>query len=189
MSPQLAIDLLWLLWGVSWWAAAWWSRRTQKRAPWRENLAHRIIVLLGLILLFGLYSPRPLALHRLWTLPVSWGWVSVWVALAGFVFTWWARLHLGALWSSDVGRKNNHHVVTSGPYALVRHPIYSGLILAGAATAADLGTATAIAGAAIMTLGWYVKARLEENFLRAELGSAYDGYGARVPMLVPFLKL
>jgi len=79
-------------------------------------------------------------------------------------------------------------VIDTGPYGLVRHPIYSGITLASIATAALRGTASAWLGAAVMTLGWYVKARMEEGFLREELGEdAYDAYARRVPMLIPRL--
>jgi protein-S-isoprenylcysteine O-methyltransferase Ste14 len=188
MSPQLAIYLLWFLWVASWFAAAFWTGRTQKRASLKDNLIQRAVVLLGVVLLFGLYSPRPLALHSLWTLSDAWGWAMAALVFAGLAFCWWARIHLGRLWSSNVGRKEDHYVVQSGPYAWVRHPIYSGIMLASFATAAQMGTMAALAGAAIMALGWYVKARMEERFLRAELGPAYAAYAERVAMLIPFVR-
>jgi protein-S-isoprenylcysteine O-methyltransferase Ste14 len=86
-----------------------------------------------------------------------------------------------------VSRKAEHHIVDTGPYRIVRHPIYTGIILASAATALQRGTAQAWLGMSVMTLGWYIKARLEERFLRDELGAdAYGAYARRVPMLVPF---
>ena len=86
-------------------------------------------------------------------------------------------------------RTVGHHVVDSGPYALVRHPIYTGIIIAYFATAIPTGPGAALAGAVAMTVGWYLKARLEERFLRAELGrEAYDAYARRTAMLAPFLK-
>ena len=109
------------------------------------------------------------------------------VALAGLAFTWWARIHLGTLWSGNVTRKPDHHIVDTGPYGLVRHPIYTGLLVALYATALDRGSVLAIAGAAVLTLAFAIKARLEERFLGAELGAeTYGGYRRRVPMLVPF---
>ena len=71
----------------------------------------------------------------------------------------------------------------------MRHPIYTGIIVASAATAALRATAGAWLGVALMTLGWYVKARLEERFLREQLGpDNYDAYARRVPMLIPFVR-
>jgi protein-S-isoprenylcysteine O-methyltransferase Ste14 len=108
-------------------------------------------------------------------------------AVSGFGFAWWARLYLGRLWSSSVTKKANHHVVDTGPYAIVRHPIYTGLIAACFATALLKGTPAGIVGAILMTLGFSIKARLEERFLREQLGpDAYDSYRRRVPMLLPF---
>jgi protein-S-isoprenylcysteine O-methyltransferase Ste14 len=108
------------------------------------------------------------------------------VAIAGFAFTWWARLHLGRLWSSSVTRKADHHVVETGPYAIVRHPIYTGLLFAIAATVGMRASLATLAAAFLIVSGIYVKARLEEEFLRAELGAdAYDAYARRVPMLIP----
>ena len=189
MSPQLVIYLLWVAWSLSWLAAAVWSRPTAKRAPWTENITQRLIVALGVVLLFGFYSPRFLALITLWVLPDLWGWLMAGLVLAGFAFCWWARIHLGELWSSDVARKADHRVVETGPYAVVRHPIYAGLILAGFASAVEFGTAAALFGAAMMALGWYLKARFEERFLIRELGPAYRDYCQHVAMLVPFLKI
>src|SRR5438552_6365579 len=114
---------------------------------------------------------------RLWHAGDGLGWVLVAATLAGVSFTWWARIHLGRLWSGSVTRKADHRVVDTGPYGLVRHPIYTGVIFATAATMIAEGTIYAVSGAALMTIGWYVKARLEERFLRAELGAnAYAEY-------------
>lgn len=104
----------------------------------------------------------------------------------GLAFAWWARLHLGRLWSGTVTAKAEHHVVDTGPYRLVRHPIYTGLLLAILATMVAKGTVWGIAGAVLVIVGTVIKAKLEERFLRGELGSAYDDYARRVPMLVPF---
>ena len=77
-------------------------------------------------------------------------------------------------------------MIDTGPYALVRHPIYTGIILAIAATALQNGTAAGFLGAGLIIAGFYSKARLEERFLREQLGEEnYGAYARRVPMLVP----
>ena len=122
----------------------------------------------------------------LWRTPIALAWAMAAVVFAGLLFTWWARIHLGRLWSSSVTRKADHHVVDTGPYGIVRHPIYTGIILASLATAAMRGTALAWLGACVMTTGWVIKARLEEEFLREQLGAdVYGEYARRVPMLAP----
>jgi protein-S-isoprenylcysteine O-methyltransferase Ste14 len=91
------------------------------------------------------------------------------------------------MWSSSVTRKADHHIVDTGPYRLVRHPIYTGMIFACLATAVAQGTPASFAGVALMIAGIVVKARLEETFLREEFERELcDAYARRVPMLVPF---
>ncbi|HVU19321.1 MAG TPA: isoprenylcysteine carboxylmethyltransferase family protein, partial [Rhizomicrobium sp.] len=97
----------------------------------------------------------------------------------------WARIWLGALWSGQVTKKEDHRVIDTGPYRIVRHPIYTGILIAIYATAALKGTVLALAGALLITIGLWMKARLEERFLRDELGRDYDAYRTRVPMLMP----
>jgi len=111
------------------------------------------------------------------------------LTIAGFAFAWWARLTIGTLWSSGVTRKADHRIVDTGPYGLVRHPIYTGLIVSAFATAFVPLTPLTLVGASLVTVGFYLKGRLEEGFLRAELGrEVYDAYARRVPMLVPWVK-
>jgi len=180
---------VWLLWWASWLAAAAWSDRTVKQPARHRQIVYRLLAVVGMVLLFGLYE-HPLRVELvLWRAPDTLAWAMAALAAAGLLFTWWARIHLGRLWSSSVTRKAGHHVVDTGPYGIVRHPIYSGIILASAATAAARGTALAWLGAGVMTAGWIVKARLEEEFLRDQLGAEdYAEYAGRVPMLVPFTR-
>jgi len=176
--------LVWLAWAASWIAAALWAARTVERP--RGQTAYRILTTLGFVLLFFFWRVHT---ARFWRLDSGWQWALVGVAVLGFALCWWARLYMGRLWSASITRKEDHRVVDTGPYALVRHPIYTGISLAAFATALQEGSLIALAGAVLLTWGWYVKARIEENFLRAELGAeAYDAYAARVAMLVPFFK-
>lgn len=189
MTPQTVTNGLWLVWVIGWWAAAAWSDRTVKGPATRHQIVYRLLAAGGAALLFGLYR-HPLGTELvLWRLPDAAAWVTVALVFIGLLFTWWARIHLGRLWSSNVARKADHHVVDTGPYGLVRHPIYTGIILASIATAALRGTLAAWFGVGLMTLGWWIKARMEEGFLREQLGAeAYGNYARRVPMLVPILS-
>jgi len=87
-----------------------------------------------------------------------------------------------------ITHKEDHRVIDTGPYGLVRHPIYTGLIAGMLATGVAVGTVTAMLGAMLISVGMWQKARMEEAFLTAELGAdAYGSYCRRVPMLIPFL--
>lgn len=186
MTPETTIRTMWLAWWISWLAAAVWSDRVVKRPATRHQIVYRLLAGLGAVLLFGTYGRDLQAEMILWHTPVPLAWALVVVVLAGLIFTWWARIHLGRLWSSSVTRKADHHVVDTGPYGIVRHPIYTGIILASAATAAMRGSVLAWLGACVMTTGWVIKARLEEEFLREQLGAeTYGEYARRVPMLAP----
>lgn len=187
MTPQIAVNYLWAVWFLSWIAAAFWSSRAAKRPTLGSELLYRVVTFVGAALLFGFVSRDYNGPLPLWSFDQSTGWIVFALCVLGFAFCWWARIHLGQLWSGWVSRKADHHIVDTGPYAIVRHPIYSGLILSVFATAALKGTGIAVLGALIMTLGFWIKARLEERFLRDELGAdSYDAYRRRVPMLVPF---
>ena len=186
MRPLVVIGILWIGFVLSWIAAMPWSSAAEKRAGLNRELAYRIVLVTGGVIFFipahGYEGPL-----RLWWLPFQAVWPMVWTIALGFAFAWWARIWLGSLWSGQVTKKADHRVVDTGPYAIVRHPIYTGILLAVYATAALKGTVLGIAGAAIITLGLWMKARLEEGWLREELGAdAYDSYRRRVPMLMPF---
>lgn len=184
MSPYRVLIWVWVAWAVSWWIAALWANRTQATPGFTAELRYRLFTLAGVVLLF---YPRPRG-PRLWTTPIAWQWGLVAVAVAGFALCWWARIYLGRLWSGSVTRKSDHRIIDTGPYALVRHPIYTGLIIAAAATAALKGSSFALAGLALLILGCWIKARLEERFLSAELGAeTYDAYRRRTGMLLPGL--
>ena len=187
MTPEHALIIAWALWIASWLAAALWAAPTTKRPARGEEWLYRIVTLAGAFLLFSAFRHPQYARERLWAPGEAAGWALVAIALLGFAFTWWARIRLGRLWSSSITKKEDHHVVDTGPYAIVRHPIYTGIITAVFATAVLKGIAIGIIGAPLMTFGFWIKARLEERFLREQLGpDAYDAYRRRVPMLIPF---
>jgi protein-S-isoprenylcysteine O-methyltransferase Ste14 len=187
MTSETAISTVWGIWVLSWIIASAWSGRTVKRADLGDELSYRILIIAGAALTFAVRSASRGLGNRIYPVPPAAGnWVLVALVVLGCLFAWWARLHLGSLWSSGVTRKADHHIVDTGPYRVVRHPIYTGLIFALLATAAAHGTPTAFAGVALMIAGIVMKARLEEKFLRQEFGrEVYDAYARRVPMLVP----
>ena len=175
---------LWVLWLVSWQFAALWRSKPTVRAPRRSYRAQFIVVALGFFLVFNAL-PR-LEQPHLWPVGAVLGWSMEAVIVAGILFAWWARIHLGKLWSCAIERMAEHRLVDSGPYAMVRHPIYTGLIAAAFATAAIRATPWALLGAGLFALGFALKARVEERFMEEALPD-YAAYRRRVGMLVPWL--
>jgi protein-S-isoprenylcysteine O-methyltransferase Ste14 len=189
VTPVSLIRVAWIVWLVSWFAAAAWSERTVRRPAVRREVFYRVLTVAGAMLMFGFNPGGARADTPLWPVAPAIGWLLAGLVICGFLFTWWARIHLGQLWSSSVTRKEHHHVVETGPYAVVRHPIYTGLLLAIIGTVLLRVTIVTLTGGTLIGAGIYVKARVEEEFLRQQLGEPYDAYARRVPMLVPFLCL
>jgi protein-S-isoprenylcysteine O-methyltransferase Ste14 len=185
--PTQLLAVIWIAWLASWVVASFWSGRTQKQVMTRDARTYRIPIFAGAIL-FTPWIAQVLGEQPLWQFGNPGIYLLAGLTLAGISFTWWARIHLGRFWSNAITRKEDHRVVDTGPYGLVRHPIYTGLIAGMLATGVAVGTVTAMLGAVLISLGMWQKARLEEGFLMAELGAeAYGRYRRRVPMLVPFL--
>jgi protein-S-isoprenylcysteine O-methyltransferase Ste14 len=185
-----ALNALWVLWVVSWFVAWRWSGRTVKRSEPGARILELALTLWGIGALFfdGSGSTEGLLQRPLYRIDEGVAWLLVATAAGGFGVCWWARIHLGQMWSSNIVLKENHRIVDSGPYGLVRHPIYTGLLLAAWATAAMHSKEVSFLGAALLTLAFYLKASSEERLLTAELGPPYEAYRRRTPMLVPYLR-
>jgi protein-S-isoprenylcysteine O-methyltransferase Ste14 len=186
IHPAQVLELIWIAWLISWIAASFWSARPQKRAATLETWTYRTAMIAGGILLVP-WTPLLLGEKPIWEISYGGAYALAAVMLVGLLLTWWARIYLGPLWSSVITRKEGHKIIDTGPYALMRHPIYTGLIIALLATAAAEGRVTALVGAALVVFGVWLKARTEERFLMAELGAEiYAPYCRRVSMLIPF---
>jgi protein-S-isoprenylcysteine O-methyltransferase Ste14 len=186
--PTKLLALIWLAWVVSWVVAAFWSGRTKTHVPTWESWVYRLPILLGAVFLMPA-TARTLDADPLYKVGNLGTCLLALVTVLGISFTWWARIHLGRFWSNAITHKEDHRIIDTGPYGMVRHPIYTGLIIAILATGIAVGTWTALVGALCICFGEWQKARMEEGFLSAELGQeAYRNYSRRVPMIVPFLR-
>jgi protein-S-isoprenylcysteine O-methyltransferase Ste14 len=195
VSVSLAVNILWVVWYTTWIGAVIWSGKT--RTQLRTDIAgpNRYLAGFGSLLLFlptashgAGHGPWRLLTGRLWRSESVIDWAFFALTVAAFAFCWWARLHLGRLWSGFVTLKEDHRVVDTGPYGLVRHPIYAGAIFAALMTALIRATPMALIGFVLFALGFWMTARIEERFLREELGAGvYDDYSRRVGMLLPKL--
>ncbi len=196
MSVDIAVNVLWGVWYVTWVAAVIWSNKTKIQMKTDMAGLHRLVSNVGMLLLFVPTASIPPSWgvfawldRKAWNEPdwLAWGFFAF--VGASFGFCWWARRHLGRLWSGFVTLKEGHRVVDTGPYGLVRHPIYSGVMAAALATALIRASPMALAGFVLIVAGFAMTARIEERFLREQLGAdAYDAYRRRVPMLVPSMR-
>jgi len=186
--PTSLLSLIWLAWVTSWVVASFWSGRTKTHVRTRDSWVYRLPILLGAIMLMH-PTERLLGAKQLYHPGSAGTYALAVVVLLGLSFTWWARIHLGRFWSNAITHKEDHRIVDTGPYGLVRHPIYTGQIIGLLASGIAIATWTAMLGVLLISFGEWQKARIEERFLTAELGAeAYGPYCRRVPMIVPFLR-
>jgi protein-S-isoprenylcysteine O-methyltransferase Ste14 len=188
MLPHAAILIAWLVFLVTWIMASGWSARVASHDDLGAESPSRVLVIASVAMILVSYWPM-MGRGVLWITPMAWGWAAFGAVLCGFLLAWWARLHLGPLWSNAVSPTEAHRIVDTGPYHMVRHPVYAGLLLAALATALELGRVEAIAGAATLIAALSFRAKMEERALRRDVSDAdYTRYRARVPMLIPGLK-
>jgi protein-S-isoprenylcysteine O-methyltransferase Ste14 len=184
--PLEIIAILWLAWLAYWMVSAADAKATRWRESFLSQLRHRVPVWLALWLLV---VPRtlPLVLTRR-ILPPSTILAAASIALvaAGLGFSIWARRHLGRNWSATVTVKEDHTLVTTGPYAHVRHPIYSGILLAFLGTALATGEWRGFLALALVLVALIIKIRIEEERMR-ETFPDYEVYRRGTAALVPFI--
>lgn len=185
MPAEHALFWLWAIWYASWLTSLLWAGRAQSRPEWRQHGAYQIATMAGVFLLFVVPS-LPVVQPQIWITNEQIGWLLFASTFLSFAFAWWARITMGRLWNGLISVNADHRIIDTGPFAIVRHPIYTAIIAAAFLLATDLGTLAALTGAFMFGVAFWMKASLEEVFLRKALGPQdYDAYRRRVPMLVP----
>lgn len=181
------IPALWLIWIAIWILAAFGTKQTVRREGASSRLGHGVLVVAGALMLGKPYFLGPALEQRFHADTFAWYLVGLALLIVGLGFAVLARAWLGRNWSGTVTLKQGHELIRSGPYALVRHPIYSGLLLALIGTAVVVGRWRALIAFVLFLAGLLVKMRKEEQFMREQFGEQYARYRAEVPALVPFL--
>jgi protein-S-isoprenylcysteine O-methyltransferase Ste14 len=179
------VGILWLAWLVFWIAAAKRTAPNQRKESWLEGATYRIPLLAGLFLVVLSKRFLPSISRSLWPESPTLMGIGIILTIAGLGIAVWARIHLGIYWSGRVTIKVNHRVIQTGPYAWVRHPIYSGLLLAVLGTVITIGTLSSLFGFVIIFISVVCKLALEEKWLRAQFGEEYEDYRRRVKTLMP----
>jgi len=186
IDPAWLMRSLWIAFGLIWLAGALTADRTVRRPSGVQYLPHLALMLVGAALMINVFSRTSLLQIRLWPSRLLFAPGLVLLVL-GLAIAVWARIHLGKYWSAAVGSKAEHRLIQSGPYARLRHPIYTGIIMAVFGSAIADGNVHALLGAAILIAALVAKSRREEVWLAQEFGDAYGSYRARSWALVPFV--
>lgn len=181
---HIFFSAIWTAWAIYWFVSAVGNKAIARSGSLRQRLTYSLPLWLGILLFLGVNGRH--ALHARF-LPPSAFFVllGALLVLSGLAFTVWARVHLGGNWSGRVTLKQNHELIRTGPYAWVRHPIYTGLIVAVVGNAFALGQWQALLAAILIALSSVIKLRFEERWMIETFGEAYSRYKAQVPALFP----
>ena len=177
----------WGLFIVYWSISAGWAKKIKVKEPIGVRLAYRPLAYAAILIsIFPQKFPR--LQYLLWPENLLTFYTGAAVMLAGLAFAVWARIHLGRNWSASVAIKEDHGLIRSGPYGLVRHPIYTGILggILGGVIAG--GTISLVIVLFLFSLCFWIKSRFEETFMVQTFDNQYIQYRKEVPALVPFLK-
>lgn len=179
MSALTAFILaVWVVFWIYWLVSAAWAKKGQRT---RRTQPPGLIIALLVFVPLRVFRPGSLAVHA----PIARG-LGVTLTLVGLAWAVWARVHLGRNWGMPMTQKDEPELVTSGPYRLVRHPIYSGILFAALGTALATNLYWLIA-LAVMEAYFIYSARVEEKLMSASFPIAYPSYRAKSKMLIPFV--
>jgi len=181
------ITICWTIFFVVWLLAAIFTKRTVYHESGARRLRYLIPVVIGWYLLFrGHRLPPPFNVH---IIPQTNAIVIVSsiLCVCGLGFCLWARAVLGRNWSGTVTLKENHELIVRGPYRLVRHPIYTGLLAMLIATAIAQGHIAGVIGVVLVFASFWIKLSYEEELMANQFPDQYPAYRERVKRIIPFL--
>ncbi|HEY6490939.1 MAG: isoprenylcysteine carboxylmethyltransferase family protein [Terracidiphilus sp.] len=188
INVDSAIGYAWMAVGLVWLGGVLFTKRTVRAQPVGTRLFQIAVAALGFVLLSGKCRA---------CFPYEWLFVqfvphadsiaaaALLLTVAGAGFAIWARLTLGSNWSGRATVKANHELVTDGPYAIARHPIYTGLLVAVAGTALNVGQWRGILALIVIVLSLMIKMSQEERLMLETFPVAYPAYRQRVKALIP----
>lgn len=187
MNPAAAELALWAAWLAYWWIAS----RGAARAEWTESRVARLAHVVPLAAAAALLAAGTAHLGPLRTrwLPdaIAWSWAGVLVTAAGLAFSVWARVWLGRNWSAEIELKEGHRLIRGGPYALARHPIYTGVLGGFLGAAIAVGEVRGLLAFALAFAAFLVKSRREEALMVSRFGAEYEAFRREVKALIPYV--
>ena len=188
LTPARLTRWAWAAFAAYWVMSALERKKTKRRERWVSRLSYTL-PLLGAVALLALLG-RPEARHgwlaeRFVPLSATAQWTGAVLTAIGVGFAIWARRHLGTNWSGVVTLKEGHELIRTGPYRRIRHPIYTGMLLALFGTVIEIGRVAGLIAFAIAWASFTVKARREESFLAEEFGEQFDVHRQQSGMFLP----
>ena len=175
----------WLAFIVYWFVSALKRKDAKRTETSLERMRHSLPMLAAYILTFVPVSHYGLLGARVVSASELPGILGALATIAGVALAVWARRHLGTNWSSTVSIRADHELIHTGPYRTIRHPIYTGMLLAFAGTALALGEVRGVIAFAMVLIAFYFKARKEESFLTQEFGERFAERARQTGMFLP----
>lgn len=184
---QYPFQAIWIIWLVLWVILGRNVKPAIKRESQLSRLSYTTPILLAALLLWPDHLPIEILNWHLLQPSQNTFWIGILFTLAGLGFAVWARLVLGRNWSGIVTVKQEHELVSTGPYHIVRHPIYTGILLAFIGAAIANTELRGVVAVVLAFLALVNKFRTEERFMREQFGDAYVAYSSRVRAIIPFV--
>ncbi len=179
--------VVWLLFVLYWQIKAIHTKVTQRMEPAASRVLRVFVFLIVIVMLSTTRIPLRWLYHQLWPRGLWPFWIGAAVTVGGLLFAVWAREHLGGNWSRSVTIKQDHELITSGPYTVVRHPIYSGSLAGFLGMAIAICQVRGLVALVLVFLVFWMKLRMEERWMRSQFGDTYATYARRTAALVPYL--
>lgn len=184
---ELFFPVLWVFFFLYWQIKAANTKNTQRLEPAASRILRVFIFLVAITLLSTTRIPLPLLYFQLWPAGLWVFWCGAAITIAGLLFAVWAREHLGRNWSRSVTIKQDHELITSGPYSMVRHPIYTGILTGFLGMAIAISQVRGFLVLALIFLAFWIKLRMEEKWMHSQFGQTYATYAGQTAALVPYL--
>jgi protein-S-isoprenylcysteine O-methyltransferase Ste14 len=178
---------VWILFLLYWQIKAFKTKTTQRLEPAASRILRVFIFLIAIALLSTSSIPLPWLYIQLWPVGIWPFWLGAAVSIAGLLFAVWAREHLGRNWSRSVTIKKDHELITTGPYAIVRHPIYTGIRIGFIGMAIAISQVRGFIVFVLIFVAFWMKFRLEEQWMRSQFGETYATYARHTAALVPYI--
>lgn len=178
---------VWIAFILYWRIKAADTKTSQRLEAAATQILRALTFLIVIVVLSTTFIPLPGLYRQLWPSGLWSFWIGAAVTVTGLLFAIWARLHLGRNWSQAVTIKQGHELITTGPYSLVRHPIYTGILTGFLGTAIALSQVRGVICFVLIFLVLWAKLRKEEEWMRSEFGESYTAYAHRTAALVPYL--
>jgi protein-S-isoprenylcysteine O-methyltransferase Ste14 len=179
--------VVWIAFLVYWRIKAAGTKTAERTEPAASAILRALTFLLVIVMLSTTRIPLPWLYRQLWPSGIWPFWIGAGVTVFGLLFAVWARHHLASNWSSAVTIKQGHELITTGPYTLVRHPIYTGILAGFLGTAIALSQLRGVIGFVLIFVVLWAKLRMEEEWMRSQFGETYTTYVHQTAALVPYL--